>query len=71
MLATACFFVILGYIGWTVRLADQRHFREAFAYMYQYAGATNAPVEVLDNLAALANGETPPHPWKYPAGPKE
>jgi hypothetical protein len=44
-----------------------RH-REAAAYMYQYAGATDAPVEVLDNLSAIAQEERPPHEWKYPAG---
>lgn len=43
---------------------------DAVAYMYQYAGATDAPVEVLDNLSALANRDKPPHRWVYPAGPK-
>ena len=47
-------------------------YRDALAFMYQYAGATNARVEVLDNLAALANGCRAPHAWSdlYPAGPE-
>ena len=47
-------------------------YRKACAYMYQYAGATNSRVEVLDNLSALAHGERAPHDWNdlYPAGPE-
>lgn len=43
----------------------------ALAYMYQYAGATDADVKVLDNLWALCMGDIPPHVWEYPAGVKK
>jgi hypothetical protein len=45
--------------------------REAFAWLYQWAGAINAPMSVLDNLSALAQGNAAPHQWKYPAMPDE
>ncbi len=45
--------------------------REAFAWLYQWAGAMNAPVSILDNLSALAQGEPLPHEWQYPAMPDE
>ena len=42
--------------------------QEACSYMYQYAGATDADVKVLDNLSALANDDALVHPWDWPAG---
>jgi hypothetical protein len=45
--------------------------REAFAWLYQWAGAMNAPASILDNLSALASGEPAPHEWQYPAMPDE
>ena len=42
-------------------------YREACASMYQFAGMFipyGVPVEILDNLSALAQGKEPPHPWK-------
>lgn len=42
-------------------------YREACASMYQFAGMFipyGIPVEILDNLSALAQGKQPPHPWK-------
>jgi hypothetical protein len=44
-------------------------FCETAAYMYQYAGATGASVEVLDNLSDIAaDAVLPRHDWPYPAG---
>lgn len=40
--------------------------RDAFAWLYQWAGAMNAPAMVLDNLSALAQGKSAPHEWKHP-----
>lgn len=52
--------------------AQGKELRECAAFMYQYAGATDAPVEVLDNLGDLANGEPKRHAnWPYPAGSKK
>jgi hypothetical protein len=47
--------------------ADLQSARDAFLWLYQYAGATGASVEILDNLSALGRGEPAPHEWVYPA----
>lgn len=52
---------------------ERAYMREAAAWMYQFAGAVHfaeeivCPVEVLDNLSALAAGKNPPHAWPYVA----
>ncbi len=60
--------------GDAARLADDSNdeespTREAFAWLYQFAGASNAPGWLLDNLSALACGKSAPHGWQYPAMP--
>lgn len=42
--------------------------RYVCAEAYQFAGAYNAPVEVLDNLSAAAIGEPIPHKSYLPIG---
>jgi len=44
--------------------AQSQQLREVSAWAYQLAGAADEPVEHLDNLAALAQGESPKHPWQ-------
>lgn len=45
-------------------LADHAALLDAVAWCYQLAGLVGQPVEVLDNLSALANGRPAPHEWK-------
>jgi len=50
------------------RLEREAHaFRVGACWAYQFAGASSASVEAIDNLSALANGGKPPHEWPYPA----
>lgn len=48
-------------------LIENKRARRAAAWAYQYFGSHDAPVWILDNFCALAQGEVTPHKWKYPA----
>lgn len=50
---------------------NRTEWRKLAAEMYQIAGVMNAPCEVLDQLAAAANGEPLPHETLLPINGEE